>query len=616
MFPERKTTWAKGIISFIDITDKKNTEQALKESENQLQEILENVDDVFYMMSGRNGGVIYINSAYEKIWKRPVAEIMKNPETWLYAVHPEDVNSAKKLFEQGSGELQYRIILPDGSIRWIWDRMFPILDEKGEIAYLCGIAADITERKLYEETLSESEAKLDEAMKIAKLGTWEYDVVHDQFKFNDQFYTLLRTTVEQEGGYIMSAMQYSQKFVHPEDVGLVGMEIQKALETIDPDYNSRLDHRVICADGETGYVNANIRVEKDANGRTVRTYGVNQDITERKRVEESLRLFRTLIDKSNDAIEVIDLETGQFIDVNERACTNLGYSRNELLNMKVFDVDPNQTPESFQSIMDGVQHSKSTIIETLNRHKDGSIFPVEVNVTAVKLEKNYAIAIVRDITERKLAEKELAASEERYKLLFESAAEGILVVDVEMQELKLVNKAACQMFGYTEQEMTGLSISNLHPVEFLKDLISVFESQAQGNDPISGELPCKRKDGTLFYANVYSVTVLIDDRKHSIGFFTDVTAHKEANEKVELFRTLIEQSNDAIELIDLETGRFLDCNEKAFQSLGYTREELLSLKLFDIDPTLTKDDYSEAHSINPFYRQYTYRGYPSPKGWI
>ena len=224
-------TWAKGIISFIDITDKKNTEQALKESENQIQEILENVDDVFYMMSGRNGRVIYINSAYEKIWKRPVAEIMKNPETWLYAVHPEDVNSAMQLFEQGSGELQYRIILPDGSIRWIWDRMFPILDEKGEIAYLCGMAADITERKFYEKTLSESEAKLDEAMKIAKLGTWEYDVVHDQFKFNDQFYALLHTTVEQEGGYIMSAKHYVQKFVHPDDISLVSIEIQKSLKT-------------------------------------------------------------------------------------------------------------------------------------------------------------------------------------------------------------------------------------------------------------------------------------------------------------------------------------------------------------------------------------------------
>ena len=217
----------------------------------------------------------------------------------------------------------------------------------------------------------------------------------------------------------------------------------------------------------------------------------------------------------------------------------------------------------------------------------------------MKLEKNYAIAIVRDITERKLAEKELAASEERYKLLFESAAEGILVADVELQELKLVNKAAYQMFGYTEKEMTGMSIMKLHPVEYLKDLISLFESQAQGNDPISGELPCKRKDGKLFYANIYSVTVLINDRKHSIGFFTDITAHKEANEKVKLFRTLIEQSNDAIELIDLETGRFLDCNEKAFQALGYTREEFLSLKLFDIDPTLTEDNYSETHRINP-----------------
>ncbi|MBN2614995.1 MAG: PAS domain S-box protein [Bacteroidales bacterium] len=586
--PGYEKTWRKGLISFIDLTERKEAERILKESEEHLHQILENVDAVFYMISNKTGELVYVNTAYEKVWGRSLESVKEDMNTWLEAVHEDDKGIAIALFETSNGEAQYRIVLPDGTIRWIWDRMFPVLDENGEIVYFCGMASDITERKQADESLRDSQANLDQAVKISKLGTWEYNVDQDLFIFNDQFYSLLRTTAEQEGGYTMSAAQYAQKFLHPEDMYLVGEETRKALETTDPNYNVQLDHRIVYANGEPGYFTVNIRIEKDSQGRTVRSFGVNQDITERKQAEASLKLFRTLIDKSNDAIEVIDMETGQYLDVNEKACTDLGYSRDELLNMKVFDVDPDQSMETFKVMMRKFRRSNSNIIESAHRRKDGSTFPVEINVTLVKLEKMYTIAVVRDITERKLAEKKLAASEERYKLLFESAAEGILLVDVETMEHKLANKTICNMFGYTEQEMLKLSVKDMHPQESLDFVISEFKSQAKGKRDHSKNIPCLRKDGTIFYVNIFNAIIYIDNRKHNIGFFTDVTQQKEASGKIKLFRTLIDHSNDSIQLIDLRSGKYVDCNERSYQELGYTREEFLALKPSDVDVMLTK----------------------------
>ncbi len=619
--PGYEETWEKGLISFIDITERKEAERVLKESEEHLHQILENVDAVFYMISNITGELIYINSAYERVWGRPITAIQEVMNTWLDAVHEEDKGLAIELFEKGNGEVQYRIVMPDGSTRWIWDRMFPILDEKGEIIYLCGMAADITERKHTEENLRESEAKLDEAMKIAKLGIWEYDVNSDQFTFNDQFYTLLHTTVEREGSYNMSSMQYAKKFVHTDDMAIVGVETKKALKTTDPNYNIRMDHRIIYADGKAGYFNVNIRVKKDSKGNTVKTYGVNQDITERKCAEElvkkSKRELQDLFKNMTNAFVLFEsvfdddgnFVSYRFIFINDAYEHITGVKNEEVFGKTVYEVWPGTEASWVKAYSDvattGIPSSFEMYHEPTGKLYYCNVYrPWDSN-------KRFCV-VFEDITERKRAEKELAASEERYRMLFQSAAEGILVVDVETKEYKLVNKAVCQMFGYTEQEMTDLSIKDMHPPESLEYVISEFESQAQGARPFSADIPCLRKDGTLFYANIYNAIVYIDDRKHNIGFFTDITAQKEALSKIKLFRTLIDQSNDSVELIDVETGCFLDCNEKAYQELGYTREELLSLKLYNIDPTLTEDSYPErtklirdsgAHLIEGIHRR-------------
>ncbi|HVZ64845.1 MAG TPA: ATP-binding protein [Lacunisphaera sp.] len=148
---------------------------------------------------------------------------------------------------------------------------------------------EITERRRSEASLGERNAQLTEALRIARLAYWEYDVLNDRFVFNDQFYALLRTTAEREGGYTMSSGQYARRFVHPDEVAVVAGEIGQALDSPDPNYHRQLSHRIIYADGEIGYFAVHIRIRKDAAGRTVRTFGANLDITELKRAEEQAR---------------------------------------------------------------------------------------------------------------------------------------------------------------------------------------------------------------------------------------------------------------------------------------------------------------------------------------
>ena len=131
------------------------------------------------------------------------------------------------------------------------------------------------------------------------------------------------------------------------------------------------------------------------------------DVTESRRREAALKLFRALVDQSNDTIEVVDPETGRFLDVNEKGCRDLGYSREEFLALSVFDVDPTVNQSSFPRALEALRKSGVLRREGSHRRKDGSVFPVEVSIKHVLFDREYAVAVVRDITERKRMEEEM-----------------------------------------------------------------------------------------------------------------------------------------------------------------------------------------------------------------
>jgi PAS domain S-box-containing protein len=138
------------------------------------------------------------------------------------------------------------------------------------------------------EALQHTTEQLSEALDIAKLANWEYDVEKDLFHFNDHFYSIFHTTAEQMGGYEISSAQYAQHLVHPDDVPVVGAEIEKALASTDRHYSTQLEHRILYSDGGVGYISVVIHIDRDEQGHIVRYYGANQDVTERKQAEEAL----------------------------------------------------------------------------------------------------------------------------------------------------------------------------------------------------------------------------------------------------------------------------------------------------------------------------------------
>jgi GAF domain-containing protein/HAMP domain-containing protein len=154
------------------------------------------------------------------------------------------------------------------------------------------IASAIQNARLFSQAdSSKQEAQktaeqLSEALTIAKLANWEYDVYQDLFTFNDHFYSIFHTTVEKVGGYKISSADYARNFVHPDDAALVGGEIQKVIESRERSLSTDLEHRILFSDGGTGYIAVRIKVERDENGKIVRWYGANQDVTERRRLEE------------------------------------------------------------------------------------------------------------------------------------------------------------------------------------------------------------------------------------------------------------------------------------------------------------------------------------------
>jgi PAS domain S-box-containing protein len=233
------------------------------------------------------------------------------------------------------------------------------------------------------------------------------------------------------------------KLVHPEDLAhfwqvreanLLGQELR--------DCEFRIIHP------ERGVRNLQMRVAFDRNeeGRPVRLYGTIRDITEQKQAEKSLFLFRALIDKSNDAIWVLDPDTLGFIDASESACVSHGYSREELLSLSMFDIDPDVSLAKKER-MEGVLRSVGfATFESRHRRKDGSIFPVEVSLNRVQFDRGYDVCVVRDISERKRVDEALVASEQQYRQLVGALPAAVYTCDAEGR-ITLFNEAAVGLWG-------------------------------------------------------------------------------------------------------------------------------------------------------------------------
>ena len=188
-------------------------------------------------------------------------------------------------------------------------------------------------------------------------------------------------------------------------------------------------------------------------------------ITERKRAEADLKLFRALIERSGVGIHVVDPKTGRFLDVNESACHSLGYTRRELLNMTVMDVTVGIDLERFVASNELIKEGNHALLEVHHLRKDGTTFLVEVSLSAVTLEKEYLVAIVRDITDRRSAEEALRHEQALFADLFNTIPDHIYFKDRQGRFIR-INESMVRAFGLRNAaEAVGKSDSDIFTEE-------------------------------------------------------------------------------------------------------------------------------------------------------
>lgn len=263
-------------------------------------------------------------------------------------------------------------------------------------------------------------AEASEALAAGSIYSWVWEIPENRFFVTHAALAhLFAVDPEKAAGGL--PVETFAKAIHDEDREQVMEAVEKAVAE-GAEYAA--DYRVIDAEGRLRWVAARGKVEYSPDGQPLRLPGVFMDVTERKRAEETLRRserrFRRLSEHAADAAFVHDL-SGNFVEVNDQACRSLGYSREELLSMRVQDVERNLVPGGFVEIWQRGFEGEPVNVEGVHRRKDGAEFPVEVRVGALEgEEESLILAMVRDITERQRTETALKRSENRYRSLAEA----------------------------------------------------------------------------------------------------------------------------------------------------------------------------------------------------
>ncbi|MEW6491871.1 MAG: PAS domain S-box protein, partial [Cyanobacteriota bacterium] len=291
------------VVVFQDVTARQETQEALRQSEERFRQMAETIQDAFWITDFRGPQILYISPAYEQIWGRSPDALYQDYTTWVETIHPEDREKAIAIAAtcqyENVVENEYRIVRPDGSIRWIRDRGFALRDEVGEIYQVVGVAQDVTQLKQTEIALRQSEERFQLIAQATNDVMWDYNVQTNQMWWSDRVQRLFGYQPEELG----TDMQGWAERVHPDDLERIHSSYDTYLSTQESLWTG--EYRFRRADGSYAHVHDRAYIIRDAEGKPVRIVGAMVDIsdayrqaTQRKQAEENLRLsenrYRTL----------------------------------------------------------------------------------------------------------------------------------------------------------------------------------------------------------------------------------------------------------------------------------------------------------------------------------
>ncbi len=398
-----------------DIDGRKRAETALAERERQLLEA-QALASLGNWRADLVSGELFWSDEIYRIFGHEPGGITPSIEVFHAAVHPDDRqlvrDSELEAERTGRHDIVHRIVRPDGAIRHVHELAQAEFDADGHLIRLTGTVQDVTDRVEAEQRVRESEQRFAFAVEGAGDGVWDWDVATGRLLLSGYYEPMLGY----ETGEMEPRIEAWKTTVHPDDLERVLQRLNDYLEGRSDRYSVEL--RLRCKDGSYKWVLCRgTVVERDARGNPARLIGIHSDIDARKSAEETLQIFKHVVNSVLDGVLVIDPE-GVIRLASPAVRAIFGYDPQDVVGNNVSML----MPEPVRSEHDGYlqrylasreAHIINRIVEVTGQRADGAEFPLEVSVSEIDIaEQQYFVGLLRDISDRKRSEEALIAARE------------------------------------------------------------------------------------------------------------------------------------------------------------------------------------------------------------
>ncbi|MBK8033176.1 MAG: PAS domain S-box protein [Chloroflexi bacterium] len=552
--------------------------EAVRALRDQIHAILDTTQDALMSISLPDRQLIYVSASYEKIYGYPVALALEDPDFYKHVVLPDDLELATAAMEtclrEGFVEVDHRIVLPDGQVRWLHRRAWITYDEQGRPAQVNDSARDITARKTMEAALQQSEGRLRSLFVNLQDVVWSADIPSYEIEYLNP---AARTVFGRPESDFYEDCELWRKIIHPDDAHRVE-ELGNSLL-----HGGRRDatYRILRPDGEVRWLHDRAWIVRDAEGQPVRMEGIASDITTRKLAEEALiaseakqaALFAAIPDS------IFYLRSDGTVLEYHGASDKILLPPEQIIGNNLYDFF------KFALVPQMILQQAIAAVQTVIATRELAVFEYtmpdlrdyEARMIPVG-DTNALMCIVREITERKRAERQLQQSEQRLRLFIEHAPAAIAIFDTQMLYLA-ASRRWSQDYRLPDESIIGRSHYDVFP-EIPERWKVIHQRCLNGAVEKCEADPFPRADGTLDWVRWEAHPWRdIDGAIGGILLFSEVIT-----ERVQAEAALRQSESYLRSLVDSQTafnmrtdllGRITYCNQRYIDQFGWVAPDMI-----------------------------------------